>query len=260
MQIHSPGTDVVVPNFAFTNDVGLPDRYDELAAFNAAHPIVKEDCAVIVGTGGLLSMADVLPPTVYVTDKEPALLSWVAYNVGLIVASDTRGAFMDGISHFSGVGVSLSREMRLLGNLHYMYDDARYQQAREAVGKLAIQFIEMDYSKPGEIKSLAREIQPHRLRVFNATNMHRHIVNQGTLSGGNRVEIVSKYIRSLGVLPWADSYGIMASSARTYSDTQSLSLMPSLDVYFEEVAQEQTMTYDDARTLVRQRRIYRRSL
>ncbi len=82
-----------MPDFPTTNDLGLAEAFERVAEFNLAHPPQPDDCAVVVGASGLLSVAEHMPETIFVTDRDPLLLEWVAKNVGALLASPDRKSF-----------------------------------------------------------------------------------------------------------------------------------------------------------------------
>lgn len=214
-----------LPDFPYTNDKGLSGVADSIAAFNLDSPIGSDDCAVIVGTGALLSLADLMPPHVYITDKDPALLFWMQRCVRGLLDSDSSSVFLDKINPKSW---QIKSEIKILGDRHFLAGEANYDRARAAMGNLSVQYVDMDYSYMGEAGALADHIKEReqRVRLFNATNVHAHVAYGHELGGRgfNKME----YGQSLGVLPWADNYRIMASSGRR---PKSWPLLESLAEY-----------------------------
>ncbi len=216
-----------MPDFPTTNDLGLAEAFERVAEFNLAHPPQPDDCAVVVGASGLLSVAEHMPETIFVTDRDPLLLEWVAKNVGALLASPDRNSFFSAV-HFSGH--CIQNEHEIFENNFFLASEERFFASRQALVGRTVGYVCMDYGREGHVATLARMLYAcqKRVRLFNGTNMHRYIrtdyVNQGARLSPE------EYVVSLEQLPWADSYQILSSQI-DYLRVSSLPVQTSLEGY-----------------------------
>jgi hypothetical protein len=229
MQIYYPNTATTgeLPTHPYTNDVGLGEVYDELAVFNKQYPSSQEECAVLVGAGGLLTMADVLPETIFVTDRQPALLEWVAKCTHTILDCASRDEFAKKLqAPYQGT----EGDADVFGERHFLASPKRYAAARDSIGRKSVQYALLDYGQAGEIEQLAQTIaqQERTVRVFNATNMHRYIRAEH-INTGNTLTLPA-YVAALGEFSWSPDFRIL-SSAIDLLRVRSLPVQSSLAGY-----------------------------
>lgn len=197
-----------LPNFPATNDLGLLEAYEQASASSHKNLGAGDTCAVVVGDAGLLSAAEYMPRTVFVTDRDPLLLEWVARKVGVLLQSSDRAHFLGALQL---PGHCRANEQEIFGSKHFLVSEERFVEARQTVGKMAIHYVRMDYGLEGSITTLASTLRRHQVRVglFNATNMHRYIHTDNTNQPG-RLSLEA-YMQALTQLPWADPHRIIAS-------------------------------------------------
>ena len=185
-------------------------------------PVRPDDAALVVGTGGLLSMADVLPPTIYMTDMDTYLHEWMAKAVDAIGRSETPREYK---SITRACGLWFQREHDLFADKYFLASQERFESARSAVAGKAITYVAMDYALQADVASLAVLMNRERIhiRVFNATNMHRHI------EGGSK-DLLGGYLESLKRLPWSDDVRILSSAVELIAP-RSLPVQSSLEGY-----------------------------
>ena len=232
MQIYHPDTQspTIIPDYRATNDLGLGDRYTDLAKFQDEVPSQPTDCAIVVGAGGLLSMADVLPPTVYMADKDTRLLEWMAKAVAAIQEAETLNEYktvtMSGAN--ANFGLWFYGERDIFGDLHFLASQERYDMARKAVAAKTIGYLSINFADTSEVEQLAVHLrsEDRQISILNATNMHRHILNSYGEDG------LVRYLNALKDLPWAGKYRILCSAIRTLMPL-SLPIQTSLEGYVD---------------------------
>lgn len=190
--------------YAYTNDPEMRARHEELAQFRREREAVRKRVGVTVGTGGLLSMADVMPELIYVTDKNNKLLHWVALLAQTVRECSTRTDFSGAVTLPM---VGLKPEEVSFGDRHFLASEARYQAAREALEDRELVYVSIDYADPTEIADFGELLRARSqtIEVFNATNVHEHLgVSEGAVTEG--------YHDAIAALPWAEEYRILAAS------------------------------------------------
>jgi hypothetical protein len=142
-----------LPTHPYTNDVGIGDAYDELAILNVQLPPTEVESAVIVGAGGLLTMADVLPDTIFITDRQPALLQWVVKCTGVILDCATKDAFIKKLNvSYQGT----EGDSDVFGARHFLSSQERYLTAREAMVRKSRPFCIDRLWKTGRSPAISR--------------------------------------------------------------------------------------------------------
>lgn len=212
--------------FKFTNDHAIHERYGELAALQAASK--SDAAAVLVGTGGLLSLADVLPPTVYVTDNQPRILDWVAYSVEAVRQEPTIEAVLNRL------GTQQSRmDIDAFLDVHFTRSDERFATVQQALRAATIHYMDMDYAQAGDVDALGGLVRRagQAISLFNATNLHTHL----QLPLAYEDKGLPEYFNALRQWPWAEPFGLMIAGPRPGYASYSLPLLGSLDAYQSEV-------------------------
>lgn len=239
MQIVSPDVaeSMSASTYSFANDKSLQSYYEDLAAFRETVEPTEWRAALLVGTGGLLSLADVLPDNIYMTDINQKALGWIAFGVDRLLAEDDHERFIGHLGDLRGDALlDLATERKSLGAYHYLSSPERYEQARAALAKKRLTFVQMDFRIRDDIVALSQEITGNAEKVdtFNASNIHEHFyffpMSVQDTEPWARAR-VRTYCRDLGILPWAAEFRIMASGRRKQQSTASLPLAASLDAY-----------------------------
>lgn len=186
--------------YRFTNDRDMRLQYQVLKSLRASNVDNRRYTAILVGSGGLLSLADVLPDTVYVVDSEESMLAWVKQTVKAMIMQPTINTFLKSLRISRD---DLGWEAKSFGDHHYSQSEVRYREARAAVGSKAISYVHMDLGDRAALESLGGEIASigEQVSVLNATNVHEHMSTMDQLS----------YLRGLEMLPWAERYRIVCS-------------------------------------------------
>lgn len=236
MYYPTPHVALPLPNFPATNDLGLLEAYEQASASLHKNDGAGDTCAVVVGEAGILSAAEYMPRTVFVTDRDPLLLEWVARKVTALVQSSDRAHFLDALQLPSHCRAN---EQELFASNYFLASEERYAAVRQTVGSMAIHYVLMDYGVEGSVAALARMLHSRHMRIglFNATNMHRYI-HTDNANQPDRLSL-DAYMQALAQLPWADSYRIIASQIDLLR-VRCLPVQESLEAYARAAKDEHT--------------------
>lgn len=245
--ITNPQFDGIIPTFCVTNDFGLDMTFSALMEFNASLPTGDTDCAVIVGSGGLLSGEGVYPRNVYVTDKDPDIHNWVDFTINKVLSSDSPeecctavlkavlASDLPAVSPYpsydpvEAVDLAMIAEGAVLGDIHFLDSQERYEQCRNWLQGVNIAYINMDYGVRDDTDQLIETINSadQRVRLFNPTNIHAHLKG--------RPQRLEAYLSGIASLPFAERYRIIASGPIRLTPTRSAPPFTSFEDYVKHV-------------------------
>lgn len=200
-------------SFPFSNDRDLGERFDYLQLVAHDEPYDEHDAAIIVGSGGVASLAPVLPPNIWLTDYSDKLLSWMDHQIGTITDGVSGpNEYTDWVRGQHRMAAPLlRREVANFNFRHFTDSESRFGAAQVALDEAAIGLINVDFRDPDAVTSLAEFLseQGQQVRVMNLTNMHQHVARSDSLA--EATPKVDALTESLDQLPLGEDLHVIAS-------------------------------------------------
>ncbi len=230
--------------FPFSNDAKLDQRFEELRNFGIENPYTPEDSALLIGNGSLLSLAPVLPGSVFVTDYSISLLAWINSQITQLEASHSRSEFIEWMHDTVPANrVNLVRaEESDDANNHFLITDESFEKARSALLDVSVHFVKVDYKSTASVRSLGRTIiyNGNLVRVANFTNVHARAFMSLGVEHEDHVRGVELFADSLSSIPFTYPAAIFGSSSR--SGLEPMPIAPDLQTYRETMLEDISIT------------------
>ncbi|MDO8265819.1 MAG: hypothetical protein Q7T41_02665 [Candidatus Saccharibacteria bacterium] len=220
--------------FPFSNDAGLDQRFAELQQFKAENPYTSSDAALLIGNGSLLSLAGVLPETVYVTDYSISLLAWMNNQIAQLAQSEDRFSFTEWLYNALPANRRsvLKPEFSDYEAHSFLRSDETYNTARAKILGAQINFVHVNYADPRSVRRLGRAIldNGNGIRVANFTNVHARAFMSLGFEIEDHQEGVKTFLQALEDIPFTKPAAIIGSSS-TLGGLEPLPLAPDLVTY-----------------------------
>lgn len=230
--------------FPFSNDAKLDQRFEELQRFGVENPYQSEDSALLIGNGFLLSLAPVLPRTIFVTDYSVSLLAWMNSQLSQLETSQSRSDFIDWLH--DTVPANRRNLLRVEESddeqHHFLKTDQNFENARSALLDIDVSFVKVDYKSTASVKSLGRTIiyNGNLVRVANFTNVHARAFMSLGVEHDEHIQGVELFAQRLSSIPFTDPAFIFGSSSR--SGLGPMPVAPDLQTYRETMLDDISVT------------------
>lgn len=221
--------------FPFSIDAKLDQRFEELQKFGVENPYQPEDSALLIGNGSLLSLAPVLPGTIFVTDYSTSLLAWMNSQLTQLETSQSRSEFIDWLH--DTVPANRRNLLRVEKSddqqHHFLKNDETFENARSALLDVDVHFVKVDYKSTTSVKSLGRTIMysGNLVRVANFTNVHARAFMSLGVEHHEHIQGVELFAQRLSSIPFTNPAFIFGSS--TKSGLEPMPVAPDLQTYRE---------------------------